>query len=298
MKKRMVVLPALLMIVSSLACTITPTIPDIDIRVPTIEVGDVQEDRRTVPLVGDQPADVDIIFGGGRLQLGAGASDELLSGSFQYNVDRWAPEITQEGDSLTIRQGGDKEKWGIPSGNVRNRWELELSPRVPLAVNIRAGAGEGELDFTALKISELDVDLGAGDFVLRFDEPNPVPMDHLTLDTGASRIEILEVGNASPRTMRVQGGVGDISVDLTGAWSRSTEIIVRAGAGAVTLHLPKDLGVEVKTKAGLTNVEVYGLRQMGSTYTNDAFGETEIELLIDVMSGIGNLRLIEEGARE
>ncbi len=298
MDKSMIVLSAFLLLVSSLACTITPQIPDININVPTIEVGEIQEERHTVPLVGDQPADVDIIFGAGRLQLEAGVSDKLLSGSFQYNVERWAPEITQEGPDLTIRQGGDQEKWGIPSGVMRNRWELELSPQVPLALNIRAGAGEGELDFTDLMISELDVDLGAGDFVLRFDEPYLVPMDHLTLDTGASRIELLGVGNASPEMMRLQGGVGDISVDLTGAWSRSTEIIVRAGAGAVTLHLPKDLGVEVKTKAGLTNVEVYGLRQMGSTYTNDAFGETEIELLIDVMSGIGNLRLIEEGARE
>lgn len=298
MDKSMIVLSAFLLLVSSLACTITPQIPDININVPTIEVGEIQEERHTIPLVGDQPADVDIIFGAGRLQLEAGVADKLLSGLFQYNVDRWAPEITQEGPDLTIRQGGDQEKWGVPSGNVRNRWELELSPQVPLALNIRAGAGEGELDFTDLMVSELDVDLGAGDLVLRFDEPNLVPMDHLTLDAGASRIELLGVGNASPEMMRLQGGVGDISVDLTGAWSRSTEIIVRAGAGAVTLHLPKDLGVEVKTKAGLTNVEVYGLRQMGSTYTNDAFGETEIELLIDVTSGIGNLRLIEEGARE
>jgi hypothetical protein len=37
---------------------------------------------------------------------------------------------------------------------------------------------------------------------------------------------------------------------------------------------------------------------MGSTYTNDAFGETEIELRVSVTTGVGNVRLIEEGARE
>jgi hypothetical protein len=298
LKRPAVLLAAFSLLISTLACTITPQIPDFDIKVPTIEVGEVQEERQSIPLAGAESADVDIIFGAGRLQLEAGVSDRLLSGTFRYNVDRWTPQITQEGDNLTIRQGGDEDKWGIPSGNVRNRWELEFSPQVPLDVNIRAGAGEGELDFTDLMIPELDVDVGAGDFVLRFDASNPVPMDHLTLDAGASKIEIIGAGNASPETMRVQGGVGDISIDLTGAWSRSAEITIRAGAGALALRLPADVGVEVETKGGLANVEAFGLRQMGGTYTNDAFGEAETELTISVLTGVGNVRLVEEGTLE
>mgnify|MGYP001150379390 CR=1 FL=1 len=290
-----VVLAAFILLISTLACTITPQISDLEIKVPTIEVGEIQEERQSISLADAESADVDVIFGAGRLQLEAGVSDRLLSGTFRYNVDRWAPQITRQGESLTIRQGGDEGKWGIPSGSVRNRWELEFSPRVPLDVNIRAGAGEGELDFTDLLLSELDVDIGAGDFVLRFGASNPVPMDHLTLDAGASKIEIISVGNASPETVRVQGGVGDISVDLTGAWSRSAEITIRAGAGALALRLPDDVGVEVETRGGLANVEAYGLRQMGGTYTNDAFGQTEIDLTINVLTGIGNVRLVEEG---
>ncbi|MGD8968417.1 MAG: toast rack family protein [Anaerolineae bacterium] len=298
MEKLTIPLAALALLISTLACTITPQIPDIDINVPTIEVGEMQEERRSVPLSGSEPVNVDIVFGAGRLELEAGVSDELLSGYFRYNVERWAPDITYEGNDLTIQQGGDEDVWGIPSGNIRNRWELEFSPELPLEVDVRAGAGEGELDLTDLKISSLDVDVGAGDFVLRFDEPNGVAMDHLTLDTGASRIEVVGVGNASPETMRLQGGVGDISLDLTGDWARSAEVTVRAGAGALTLHLPQDVGVEVETRGGLTNVEAYGLRQMGGTYTNDAFGETESELRISVTTGLGNVRLIEEGAKE
>jgi hypothetical protein len=298
MEKLTIALAALALLSSTLACTITPQIPDIKINVPRIEVGEMQEERRSVPLSGTEPVDVDIRFGAGRLELEAGVPDELFSGYFRYNVERWAPEITYEGSELTIRQGGDEDDWGIPSGNIRNRWELEFSPSVPLEMDVRAGAGEGELDLTDLKISSLDVDMGAGDLALRFDKPNGVAMDHLTLDSGASKIEVVGVGNASPQTMRLQGGVGDVSLDLTGDWSRSAEITVRAGAGALTLRLPKDVGVEVETRGGLTNVEAYGLRQMGGTYTNDAFGETEIDLLIDVTAGVGNVRLIEEGAKE
>jgi len=298
MDKLAVSVAALALALSSLACTSLPQIPDVNINVPKIEVGEMREERRSIPLSGTDPVDVDVVFGAGRLELEAGVSDELFSGTFRYNVERWDPEITYEVDHLTVKQGGDEGDWGIPSGSIKNRWELEFSPEVPLTMDVRVGAGEGEFDLTDLRISGLDVVVGAGDYALRFDEPNPVAMDHLALDAGASKVEIVGVGHASPETMRIRGGVGEISLDLTGDWTRSSEIKVRAGAGALILRLPKDVGVEVETSGGLTNVEAFGLRQMGGTYTNDAFGETEIELRISVTTGVGNVRLIEEGTQE
>lgn len=296
MEKRAILLVALALSVTALACTMTPQLPDIN--VPTIEAGSVREVRETIPLPARESTSVDITFGAGRLEMKAGVSDRLLAGVFRYNVEQWKPEITHEGDRLTLRQGGDKDRWGIPSGNVRNRWELEFSPQMAIAMDVRAGAGDGELDFTGLRLSELDVDIGAGDFSLRFDEPNPLSMDHMTLDTGASKIEVVRLGNARPEEVRIQGGLGDIAVDLTGGWTRSADITVRAGGGALRLTLPSNVGVEIETRGGLTNVEAYGLRQMGNTYTNDAYGNTEIELHIKVTTGIGNVRLIEEGARD
>lgn len=283
---------------ASLACTITPRIPEINISVPTIEVGEIREVRESIPLPQSDGCNVDVIFGAGRLEIEAGVSDKLLDGLFRYNVEHWAPEVTAEGDELTIRQGGDERKWGVPSGNVRNRWELELTPSIPLALNVKAGAGDGRLDLTHLRVSDLDVDLGAVNFVLRFDEPSPIPMDRLTVDAGASKMELSHVGNASPEELRLQGGVGDMSVDLTGAWRRSAEVTIRAGAGTLRLTLPSDVGVKVETRGGLTNVEAFGLRQMGGTYTNDAYGETDPELTVSILTGIGNVRLMEEGVRE
>ena len=298
MRKVTLLLAASALLVTSLACTITPRIPEINISVPTIEVGEINEVRESVPLPQSNSCDVDVVFGAGKLEMEAGVSDRLVDGVFRYNVDHWAPEVTHEGDELTIRQGGDEQKWGVPSGSVRNRWELEFSPEIPLAMNVKAGAGDGRLDLTNLQISDLDVDLGAGNFVLRFDEPSPIAMNRLTVDGGASKMEVVGVGNASPEELRLQGGVGDISLDLTGAWARSADVTIRAGAGTLRLTLPADVGVKVETRGGLTNVEAFGLRQMGGTYTNDTYGETDIELTISILTGVGNVRLMEEGVRE
>lgn len=291
-------LAASAVLITSLACTITPRIPEINISVPTIEVGELKEIRESVPLPQVDSCDVHLVFGAGKLEVEAGVSDKLLDGVFRYNVEHWAPEVTAEGDALTVRQGGEEQKWGVPSGSVRNQWELAFSPSLPLALNVKAGAGDGRLDLTDLQVTDLDVDLGAGNFVLRFDEPSPMSMDRLTVDAGASKMEVVGVGNASPEVFRVQGGVGDMSVDLTGAWRRSADLTIRAGAGTLRLTLPSDVGVKVETRGGLTNVEAYGLRQMGGTYTNDAYGESDLELTISILTGVGNVRLMEEGVRE
>lgn len=293
MKKLIVVIATILLLGSALACNITPQIPDIDIKVPTLEVGEMQEERHSIPLAGVDEADVKVILGAGKLELEAGISDELFSGYFRYNVKQWEPEITREDSKLTVKQGGNRDSWGIPTGNVRNRWELEFSPEVPLEMDVKAGAGDGELDLTDLQLTALDVDIGAGDFVLRFDEPNQATMDHLTVDTGASKIEVRQIGNADPEQVKLRGGVGDISLDLTGAWTHSADVKITAGAGSLTVRFPDDLGVLVEVEGGLSNVKAPGLKQVGDTYVNDAFGKAETELHVQITTGVGNVRLVE-----
>ena len=294
MKRFTITLVTLLLLGSTLACNITvPAVPTIEINVPTLEVGEMEDERQTIPLTGTAPATVEIIFGAGELDIEAGISDQLFSGHFRYNVERWAPEVTYENDVLTIKQGGIEEEGGIPTGLTHNEWKLEFSPEIPLEMDFKIGAGKGELDLTGLQLTALDLDLGAGDFEVRFDEPNKAKMSHLTLDAGASKLEVIGIGHAGPEQMRVQGGVGGITLDFTGAWPRSAEVQVTAGVGLVTLRLPDDVGVRVETQGGLSSVEVSGLQQEGDAYVNDAFGEAETELYIQVTTGIGSLRLIE-----
>ncbi|NIV31366.1 MAG: hypothetical protein GWN58_18280 [Anaerolineae bacterium] len=295
MKQITVLLVALLLLGSQIACcTITlPQLPDIDINVPTIEVGDMQDERETIPLGEAESATVAVIFGAGELEIESGASDQLFSGHFRYNVERWAPEVTYGDDALTIKQGGTEEDWGIPTGNVHNEWKLELSPEVPLEMDIEIGAGTGELDLTRLQLVEVNLDLGAGDFKVRFDEPNEAQMSILALDAGASKLEVIGIGNAGPERMKIQGGVGDITLDFSGAWPHSGDVQITAGVGSVTLYLPDDVGVEVETEGGLTNVQPSGLRRVGDAYVNDAFGEAATELHIQLTTGVGNIRLIE-----
>ena len=297
----MIMLAAVLLVGSSLGCRLIPQLPkielpDIDINVPTVEVGDTQDEGQTIPLGGATAATVDVLFGAGALELGAGASDQLFSGHFVYNVEQWAPEVTYADGTLSVRQGGDEGNWGLPSGDVRdirNEWDLDFSPAIPLEIDLRIGAGQGAMDFTGLQLTNLDIDMGAGDFEVRFDEPNAVQMGRLTLDAGASRLVVTGVGNAGPDHMTVQGGAGDITLDFAGNWRGPADVSVTAGIGALTLRLPNDVGVEVEIEGGLSNVEAGDFEKRGGTYVNGAFDTAETKLHIEVKVGIGNVRLVE-----
>jgi hypothetical protein len=293
MKHFMLIIAILLMFGSSLACCIMPHIPDIEINVPTIQVGEMQSTREQVPLAEAESATVEVLFAAGELDIEAGDPDQLFSGRFRYNVEEWEPTVTYEGDMLTIEQGGIKGDWGVPTGNTRNEWELEFSPDIPLEVKLDVGAGDGELDFTGLQLTELDVEMGAGNFDLRFDEPNEARMSRFDVDTGAAQLDVTGIGNAGPEHVVVNGGVGDIMLDFRGRWPGSASVDITAGVGSLTLYLPDDVGAQVEVEGGLTNVETDGLRRRDDAYVNDAFGEAEAELHIQVTTGIGSLRLLE-----
>lgn len=297
MKYITITLAALLLLGSQLACCVLtlPEMPDIEINVPTLEVGAMQERQETIPLadVDAESVAVEIFLGAGELELEAGDPDQLFSGDFRYNVAEWEPEVAYDDGLLTIEQGSADAEWGFPTGATRNEWKLAFSPNAPLEMEIEVGAGEGDLDFTGLQLAGLALKLGAGDFEIQFDEPNGAEMDRLTVDAGASKLGIFGLGHAGPQEIDVKGGVGDITLDFTGDWARSSDVHITAGVGMVTFHLPDDVGVQVTVEGGLSSVEVSGLERVGEAYVNDAFGEADVELRIHVTTGVGALRLLQ-----
>jgi len=271
-------------------------VPDIqlpEITIPTIEVGEMIEEHQEVAEDGVNQASVRLVFGAGELEVDAGEPGTLFAADFRYNIAEWAPVVDYDADdqSLLVKQGGEENSWGIPSdGNVNNEWDVTLSPSIPISMSLLLGAGRGDLDFSQLQIARLNLDMGAGDFAVRFNQPAQAPMGEMTVRTGAALLEIEGIGNASPERVVVQGGAGDITLDLTGSWQRSADVEVTAGVGQLTLVVPRDISVRIVID-GLATVNNDGLEKRGDDYVSDAYGDTEDEINVSITAGIGNVRL-------
>ena len=67
--------------------------------------------------------------------------------------------------------------------------------------------------------------------------------------------------------------------------------VVRGGAGQVTVLLPSRMGAKVDAGTRLGRVNAEGLRKEGGAYVNDAYGDSEVTLQVDVSGGVGQINL-------
>ena len=117
-----------------------------------------------------------------------------------------------------------------------------------------------------------------------------VPMD-MQVSGGAGR-STLNLGSLSLTKLDVAGGAGEVTVDLTGDWQNDLEATIEGGLSKRTVILPANVGVRVRAEVGVGSVDVTGLTKDGEYYVNDAYGQSDVTLNIQVMGGVGGTDLI------
>lgn len=208
------------------------------------QVGELQTVTKEVPLNGAEQATVELAMGAGRLDVTGGAQ-ALMEGEFTFNVEEWEPTLdaVEAGDSveLVVAQP-ELETLGTPD-DAENRWEVQLNDAVPLALEVRLGAGRADLDLAELDLRELE------------------------LNTGAS----------------------GVNLDLAGDWTEDLDAEIRGGVGELTVRLPAGVGVRVNVEQGLGDVNAGELTEQDGFLVNDAYGETDATLNLDIESGVGTI---------
>jgi hypothetical protein len=233
-----------------------------------VRVGSLQTESETVELGGATAVRVEIDMGAGELDVAGGAA-ELLEANFAYNVAELKPEVDYGGGTLTVRT--PKVETGIASlfdlADYRYEWNLRLNDDVPMDLDVNVGAGETNLKLGSLSLTSLDVAGGAGEIMVDLS------------------------GSSSLTRLDVAGGAGALTVDLTGAWQNDLEATIGGGVGKRILILPRDTGVRVRVEVGIGGVDATGMTKEGEYYTNDAYGQSEATLYLDVAGGVGETEL-------
>jgi hypothetical protein len=233
-----------------------------------VRVGDLQTKSQTVELDGDGSVNVAIQMGAGELDVSGGAG-ELLEATYTYNVEELNPQATLTGGRLEVKDSGMDE--GIASlfdlGDFRNEWDLKLNEGVPMEMTIDLGAGRSNLALGALSLTNLTVHGGAGDVELNLN--NSQSLSQLAVDMG----------------------VGETTIDLTGDWQNDLNATISGGLGELNLRLPGDVGVMIEAETGIGDVNAPGLTRDGNTYTNDAYGVSDVTLRVDIDGGVGQINL-------
>jgi hypothetical protein len=192
-----------------------------------------------------------------RLEMGAGelsvTGDELADDAMQADFSFSPATLKPETD---IERGDDSLEITVSHPDV-TAWNF------------------GTRRFT----SEWDLTLAEG-----------VPLD-LTAALGAGDGE-LDLSGLDLTDLRVDMGAGDVTVDLSGPRESDLDARITAGVGSVEVRLPSNVGVRVSGRQdGLGDWSYDGFTVDGEYLVNDAYGETDTSIELDVQRGIGEVRL-------
>lgn len=187
----------------------------------------------------------------------------LVMGAGELNVGGAADALMEADFSYNVADLKPKVSYEVTAGNG------ELRVRQGDSEGIRFGRGvrnEWDISFNDEVPTNLAVEMGAGE--------SDLDLDSLTL-TG----------------LDLQMGAGRTTVDLTGEYAQDLEASIQGGVGEATVMLPSEVGVRAKAEGGLGKINAEGLKKEGNAYVNDAYGDTDVTLEIDVEGGVGEINL-------
>ena len=116
-----------------------------------------------------------------------------------------------------------------------------------------------------------------------------VPLE-IRIDFGAGEGH-LDMRDLDLRRLDIDMGVGELTVDLTGRRQHDLKVKIDGGIGSATLLLPEDIGVRVHVDGGIGSVDAHGMSKSDHTYTNDAYGRTDVTIEVEIDAGIGSVDL-------
>lgn len=261
-------------------------------------------------------AAIELDFSLGKVTLGASSSSEELFfadvtylGELEFSVSGELDKkiVLQQKKVINVSgfMHGLKHLFGKANKVDNLRWDVRLSPAIPLDLDIEGGVGQTNLDLSALKIRRLSLETGVGEAHVTLPampETYPVRLQggvgpaHVTVADNA-KIDLhlsigvgpfnLTMGKNTEVKLRVDSGVG--ATKLTLGENTQGEITIEGGIGAFTLELPEDVATRVTAAAGIGSISIPTRFTRGTDgYDTPGYSVAQQRLTVRYNGGVGS----------
>jgi len=194
------------------------------------------------------------------------------------NVDTAEIELNLGAGEIRVQGGTTKLFEGIFTYNVE-KWK-------PL-MDYRTRGSKGVLNVSQGRTSGIPAGKGKNNWDIYLNEDIPL---ELVLDFGAGEGK-LDLKGLNLKSLEIDMGVGDLTVDLAGSFSNNLDVIIDGGVGSATVYIPREVGVRIMADKGIGSIDARGLNKRGDFYTNEVYGSTEFTINIEIETGIGSIEL-------
>lgn len=241
---------------------------------------------------GNDPVDVEIEYGAGRLTVGPSSSSMLYEMKLRYDRETFEPRIDYDGDDRELTLGVRslrREHSGVNSHREASA-DIQLSRRTPIDLDLDFGAGEARIELGDMTIRELDIATGASDTQISFEKPNRIAAESVVIRAGAADLKVFGLGNSRAREVEFEGGVGATVLDFSGA-ANDMAVSVEMGVGSVTLRLPRSHGIRLERSSFLSSFDPGGLERRDGSYFSSNWGSASQRMTIDISAALGSIEI-------
>lgn len=231
-------------------------------------------------------------LGACRLRAASGNNPAWVTGTYTHTQDILAPKIEVQGGKALISQ--ELNFSNIKGLSVRSpKFDLLLGKGKPYALEINAGAYEGDFDLGGLPITSLELKQGAGKMDFDFSAPNPQPMRLLEVEAGAVSLEMKNLANANFAEMTLKGGASSYDLHFGGTLQRNATVKITAGAASVELEIPASTAAKIIADTTLGGLDVGDgfMKKEGAFWTEAALAGKTPLLTIHASVAVGSLEI-------
>jgi hypothetical protein len=133
---------------------------------------------------------------------------------------------------------------GIPGGPLTGRWDVRLTPAVPIALSVDSPVSGSHIDLSQLDVTTIDIKAGVGQMVLSLPATGTLTGK---IECGVGQTRLL-VPRSVRAVLRVEAGLGtvavppgytrtgDVYVSPVAASTASIQLDVHGGVGAIDVE--------------------------------------------------------------
>lgn len=254
------------------------------------------QDWRTMALSrqisGQERLDVELNHAAGTLHVEPAEGPVLYAMDLRYDADVFDPIAAFDGHTLSLGVEGRGREIRLKKDGQAADMKVSLSTRVPLGLSLEFGAGRAEVDLGGLRLTDLDIQTGASETHLDVSRPNPELLERAHIAVGAAQFEARRIGNLNARRLSVEAGVGEVTLDLSGALERDLDIEVEMGLGALELRIPRGVGVKLVKESFLTDLDADDMERDGDAWYSRDWSSAERRVTIDVQAAFGSIDVV------
>jgi hypothetical protein len=210
----------------------------------------------TEPVGDASRARIDLHTPVGRTNVHAGAADTLVHAVITHVGEvQFATTGTTE-KQVTISQRTDPSSWmrGIFSwigSTGKLRWDVALSPAVPVELDIHSGVGECQYDLSALQLTALNIHGGTGEMNVTL--PTTSELLRAVVNGGVGEVNIRIPAGASVE-LQARAGTGEIDIEIGSGAAVNAQI--KGGVGETKVRVPAGAAVRVTANMGVGDIDV------------------------------------------